>query len=151
MAVGEYGRTGENLNTHDQIHQLRMCSYRVLHTGIVLIPYHPYLMQECDYRDGITVKCPWNAQNGDAIDISSCKDVLIVNNTIDAGDDGICMKGRRRSRWQQVLVKTSSRKHRLHAHGGFIIGSEFSGGMKNIIVRNNTFQGTDTGLRFKVQ
>jgi polygalacturonase len=30
--------------------------------------------------DGITVKCPWNAQNGDAIDISSCKDVLIVNN-----------------------------------------------------------------------
>ena len=36
-----------------------------------------------------------------------------------------------------------------HAHGGFVIGSEFSGGMKNIVVRNNTFQGTDAGLRFK--
>ncbi len=36
-----------------------------------------------------------------------------------------------------------------HAHGGFVIGSGFSGGMKNIVVRNNTFQGTDTGLRFK--
>lgn len=36
-----------------------------------------------------------------------------------------------------------------HAHGGFVIGSEFSGGMKNILVRNNTFQGTDAGLRFK--
>ena len=43
--------------------------------------------------DGVTIRCPWNAQNGDALDISSCKNVLIVNNTIDAGDDGICMKG----------------------------------------------------------
>ena len=37
----------------------------------------------------------------------------------------------------------------FHAHGGFVIGSEFSGGMVNIVVRNNTFSGTDTGLRFK--
>ena len=43
--------------------------------------------------DGVTIRCPWNAQNGDALDISSCRNVLIVNNTIDAGDDGICMKG----------------------------------------------------------
>ncbi|MBQ4012854.1 MAG: glycoside hydrolase family 28 protein, partial [Bacteroidales bacterium] len=31
----------------------------------------------------------------------------------------------------------------------FVIGSEFSAGMENIIVRHNTFCGTDTGLRFK--
>ena len=37
----------------------------------------------------------------------------------------------------------------FHAHGGFVIGSEYSGGMKNIVVRNNRFSGTDTGLRFK--
>ena len=42
--------------------------------------------------DGITVRCPWNAQNGDAIDISDCHQVLIVNSTVDAGDDGLCMK-----------------------------------------------------------
>ena len=36
-----------------------------------------------------------------------------------------------------------------HAHGGFVIGSEFSNGMKNIVVRHNLFSGTDTGLRFK--
>ncbi len=51
--------------------------------------------------DGITVKCPWNAQNGDAIDISSCKDVLIVNNVVDAGDDGICMKRRSWCGWRE--------------------------------------------------
>lgn len=34
-------------------------------------------------------------------------------------------------------------------HGGFVIGSEFTGGIKNFVVRNNRFSGTDTGLRFK--
>ena len=34
-------------------------------------------------------------------------------------------------------------------HGGFVIGSEMSGGVRNILVRNCTFMGTDTGLRFK--
>ena len=105
-----------------------------------------------DLSDGITVKCPWNAQNGDAIDISSCKDVLIVNNVIDAGDDGICMKGGagesgvKAGPCENINIQDNTV---YHAHGGFVIGSEFSGGMKNILVRNNTFQGTDAGLRFK--
>ena len=102
--------------------------------------------------DGITVKCPWNAQNGDAIDISSCKDVLIVNNIVDAGDDGICMKGGAGAAGvaagpcENINIQDNTV---YHAHGGFVIGSEFSGGMKNIVVRKNRFSGTDTGLRFK--
>lgn len=35
------------------------------------------------------------------------------------------------------------------AHGGFVIGSEMSGGARNIYVSNCTFIGTDIGLRFK--
>ncbi len=102
--------------------------------------------------DGITVRCPWNAQNGDAIDISSCRDVLIVNNTVDAGDDGICMKagagesGVKYGPCENIVIENNTV---FHAHGGFVIGSEFTGGMKNIVVRNNRFCGTDTGLRFK--
>lgn len=102
--------------------------------------------------DGVTIRCPWNAQNGDALDISSCKNVLIVNNMIDAGDDGICMKGGagesgvKYGPCENVLIENNAV---FHAHGGFVIGSEFSGGMKNIVVRNNRFCGTDTGLRFK--
>ncbi|MGN1376324.1 MAG: glycoside hydrolase family 28 protein [Prevotella sp.] len=102
--------------------------------------------------DGVTIRCAWNAQNGDALDISSCKDVLIVNNTIDAGDDGICMKagagksGLEYGPCENILIENNAV---FHAHGGFVIGSEFSGGMTNIIVRNNRFSGTDTGLRFK--
>lgn len=102
--------------------------------------------------DGLTVRCPWNAQNGDAIDISSCKTVLIVNNTVDAGDDGICMKagagrsGLEYGPCEDILIQYNKV---YHAHGGFVIGSEFTGGIKNIVVRDCTFSGTDTGLRFK--
>lgn len=102
--------------------------------------------------DGVTVRCPWNAQNGDAIDISCCRNVLLVNNTIDAGDDGICMKGGAGKKaapdgpCENILIQDNTV---YHAHGGFVIGSEFSNGMKNIVVRHNRFSGTDTGLRFK--
>lgn len=102
--------------------------------------------------DGVTVRCPWNAQNGDAIDIGNSQNVLIVNNVIDCGDDGICMKGGvgdegvKNGPCENILIMHNTV---YHAHGGFVIGSEFCGGMKNIVVRHNTFSGTDTGLRFK--
>jgi polygalacturonase len=38
-----------------------------------------------------------------------------------------------------------------HAHGGFVIGSEMSGGARNIWVENCSFIGTDIGLRFKTK
>ena len=71
---------------------------------------------------------------------------------MDVGDDGICMKGGagaaalKDGPCDNILIEDNTV---FHAHGGFVIGSEFSGGMVNIVVRNNTFSGTDTGLRFK--
>lgn len=102
--------------------------------------------------DGVKIVCPWNAQNGDAMDIGNCKNVLIVNNVIDAGDDGICMKGGAGEKGLSYgpCENINIQDNRVyHAHGGFVIGSEFSGGMKNIYVHNNVFAGTDNGLRFK--
>ncbi|MCR4852516.1 MAG: glycoside hydrolase family 28 protein [Prevotella sp.] len=102
--------------------------------------------------DGVTVRCPWNAQNGDGIDLMQCRDVLIVNNMVDVGDDGICLKGGvgneglKHGPCENLLIENNTV---FHAHGGFVIGSEFSGGMNNIVVRRNLFSGTDTGLRFK--
>lgn len=102
--------------------------------------------------DGITVRCPWNAQNGDAIDISDCHQVIIVNSIVDCGDDGLCMKsGDYKEKalvngCEDVLIQDNIV---YHAHGGFVIGSEDVCGMKRIVVRDCTFSGTDTGLRFK--
>lgn len=102
--------------------------------------------------DGITVRCPWNAQNGDGIDLSNVNTALIVNTTVDSGDDGICMKGGSGKNGledgpcKDILIDHCTV---YHAHGGFVIGSDVSGGMQNIVVRNCRFSGTDTGLRFK--
>ena len=101
--------------------------------------------------DGITVRCPWNAQNGDAIDFSDCHRGLIVNCTVDAGDDGLCMKsGRPRnnsiSGVEDILIQDNTV---YHAHGAFVLGSETAAGVRRVVVRNNRFSGTDTGLRFK--
>ena len=129
---------------------------RVLLEGVTLqnSPKFHFVPQRCKdvIVDGVTVRCPWNAQNGDGIDIGQCKNVLIVNNFVDVGDDGICMKGGAGEQGLQygpcenILIEDNTV---FHAHGGFVIGSEFSGGMYNIVVRHNTFSGTDTGLRFK--
>ncbi len=129
---------------------------RVLLQGVTLqnSPKFHYSPTDCVdvIIDGITVRCPWNAQNGDAIDIGTSQRVLIVDNVIDCGDDGICMKGGvgdasiNRMACQDILIRNNTV---FHAHGGFVIGSEFSAGMHKIVVCDNTFSGTDTGLRFK--
>jgi len=113
---------------------------------------HP-LMCENVIIDGILARNPFYAQNGDALDLESCKNALIVNSKFDAGDDGICIKsgkdadGRRRGRACENVVVDGCTV--FAGHGGFVVGSEMSGGVKNIMVRNCQFLGTDVGLRFK--
>ena len=102
--------------------------------------------------DGITVRCPWNVQNGDGIDLSDCHQALIVNATVNVGDDGLCMKsGSQKKGWdvwgcQDILIQDNTV---YHAHGGFVLGSETTGGVRDMVVRHNRFLGTDVGVRFK--
>ncbi len=113
---------------------------------------HPLL---CDNLivDNVNIRNPWYAQNGDGIDIESCTNVLLVNSNFDVGDDAICLKsgkdkdGRDRGApSSNVLIEGCTV---YHGHGGFVIGSEMSGGCKDIVARNCVFIGTDVGLRFK--
>jgi polygalacturonase len=113
---------------------------------------HPLMCENLVVRN-VYAKNPWYAQNGDGIDVESCRNVLIENSTFDVGDDGICIKsgrdeaGRKRGMPTENVVIRNNTVY--HAHGGFVIGSEMSGGARNIWVDNNTFIGTDIGLRFK--
>lgn len=115
---------------------------------------HP-LLSENVIVTNLNVRNPWYSQNGDGIDLESCKNSLIYNCKFDVGDDAICMKsgkdeeGRKRGRPTENLVVQDCIVY--HGHGGFTIGSEMSGGVKNIKVDNCNFIGTDIGLRFKSQ
>lgn len=113
---------------------------------------HPFQCENVTIRN-INVRNPWYSQNGDGLDLESCKNVVLYDATFDVGDDAICIKsgknkeGRDRGiPTENVIVKNCAV---YHGHGGFTVGSEMSGGVKNIQVSNCTFMGTDVGLRFK--
>ncbi|MBO9202899.1 MULTISPECIES: glycoside hydrolase family 28 protein [Niastella] len=113
---------------------------------------HPVLCEDLTVRN-LFVKNPDYAQNGDGLDVESCKNVLIEGSTFDVGDDGICIKsgkdeeGRKRGKPTENVIIRNNVVYK--AHGGFVIGSEMSGGARNIFVYDCSFMGTDIGLRFK--
>jgi len=101
----------------------------------------------------VTIFNPEYAQNGDGIDIDSCRNVLMTDSKVNAGDDGICLKsgmdeaGRKRARPTENV--TITRCHVGTGHGGVVIGSEMSGDVRNVNVSDCVFEGTGNGLRFK--
>ena len=113
---------------------------------------HPLMCEDLTVRN-ITVRNPWYSQNGDGIDIESCRNTLLYNSSFDVGDDAICIKsgknedGRKRGRPTENLVIRNCIVY--HGHGGVTIGSEMSGGVRNVSASGCTFMGTDVGLRFK--
>jgi len=113
---------------------------------------HPLMCEDFTLRN-TTVRNPWHSQNGDGIDIESCKNSVIHDSNFDVGDDAICIKsgkdkeGRDRKMPNENLIVKNCIVY--HGHGGVTVGSEMSSGVRNLHVSNCTFIGTDVGLRFK--
>jgi polygalacturonase len=113
---------------------------------------HPLMIEDLIVRN-VTVRNPWFSQNGDGLDVESCKNVLVENSSFDVGDDAICIKsgkdkdGRdRKVPCENIIIRNNIV---YHGHGGVTVGSEMSSGVKNMHVSNCSFMGTDVGLRFK--
>lgn len=113
---------------------------------------HPLMCEDFTLRN-TTVRNPWYSQNGDGVDIESCKNSIIHDCNFDVGDDAICIKsgkdkeGRDRAMPNENLIVKNCIVY--HGHGGVTVGSEMSGGVRNLHVSNCTFIGTEVGLRFK--
>jgi polygalacturonase len=101
----------------------------------------------------VTIINPPDSPNTDGIDPDSCRLVHISDCYISVGDDCIVIKS-----------GTEHERPDLHApcrdititnctlergHGGVVIGSEMSGGVKNVVISNCVFIGTDRGIRIK--
>ena len=113
---------------------------------------HPLWCKDLTVRN-VIVRNPHYSANGDGIDIDGCENVLIENSSFDVGDDAICVKsgkdedGRHHARPTRNLTVRGCTVY--HGHGGFVVGSEMSGGVENVTVTDCKFIGTDVGLRFK--
>ena len=89
----------------------------------------------------------------DGIDIDSCRNVFISNCYLDTGDDSICLKsgkdadGLRVNRPTEDVTITNCVVH--HGHGAVAIGSETSGGVRNVVASNIVCRGTEKGVRIK--
>jgi polygalacturonase len=103
--------------------------------------------------DRISICNPADSPNTDGINPDSCSNVHISNCHIDVGDDCITIKsgkqnepGRKGRPCENITVTNCTM---IHGHGGVVIGSETTGGIKNVTISNCVFQDTDRGLRLK--
>lgn len=102
--------------------------------------------------NGITINNP-DSPNTDGINPESCKNVRISDCYITVGDDCITIKSGRDAQGRRYNVPCENISitncTMLAGHGGVVIGSEMSGGVRNITISNCVFDGTDRGIRFK--
>ena len=107
---------------------------------------------ECDdvLITNVTILAPEGAANTDAIDPSMCRRVTITKCLIDVGDDNVAVKSGKRMDGREFAVEDLWVTDCTFKHGhGMSIGSETVGGVKNVFVKNCTFENTDNGIRIK--
>jgi polygalacturonase len=103
--------------------------------------------------EGVTILNPADSPNTDGINPDSCRNVHIANCHIDVGDDCIAIKAGaeaerpdRRAPCENITITNCTM---AHGHGGVVIGSEMAGGVRNVVIANCIFEGTDRGIRLK--
>lgn len=114
-------------------------------------PKFHFVPADCDdvVVSNVTILAPAHAANTDGIDPSG-RHILIARCTLDVGDDNVAIKAGRKtggSDFQSQDITVTGCRF-LHGHG-MSIGSETSGGVRNVLVRDCTFENTENGLRIK--
>ena len=97
----------------------------------------------------VTILAPEHAANTDAIDPSGRR-ILITKCKIDVGDDNVAIKAGRKIPGHDFESEDITVTDCVFLHGhGMSIGSERAGGVRNVTVKNCTFENTENGLRIK--
>ncbi|WP_203582008.1 glycoside hydrolase family 28 protein [Microbacterium hibisci] len=111
---------------------------------------HPLLCEDVRIT-GIRILNPPDSPNTDGINPESCRNVRISDCHIDVGDDCIAIKAGSELSLDRVPCEniTITNCTMVHGHGGVVIGSEMSGGVRGVVISNCVFQGTDRGIRIK--
>jgi polygalacturonase len=103
----------------------------------------------------VTIRNPPDSPNTDGINPDSCRYVHISDCHIDVGDDCITLKSGieteasdKRGPCENITITNCTM---AHGHGGVVLGSEMSGDLRNVVISNCVFIGTDRGIRIKTR
>ncbi len=113
---------------------------------------HPVLSQNITVRG---VKISTHGPNNDGFDPESCRDILVEDCVFDTGDDCIAIKSGRNADGRRVNVPSENivvrRCVMKDGHGGVVLGSECTGGIRNVFVEDCEMDSPelDRALRFK--
>jgi exo-poly-alpha-galacturonosidase len=106
--------------------------------------------------ENLTVRAEHNIISSDGIDVDSSRNVRIIGCDIDVNDDCIAIKsgkdedGRRVNRPAEDILVENCRFR--YGHGGVSMGSEMSGGIRNVEIRNCIMDSDNWApIRFKSQ
>ncbi len=116
--------------------------------------FHPYFSQEIFFYD-TAVEAPKDSPNTDGTDPESCDDVRYIGMRFSVGDDAIAIKSGKM--YMGMTYRTPATRHVVrnclmeYAHGAMVLGSEMSGGIRELSVSQCYFKHTDRGLRIKTR
>lgn len=129
------------------IHGLTACNSPSWHL-------HPYYCKGVALYD-VSVSAPKNSPNTDALDPECCDGVEIVGCRFSVGDDCIAIKSGKLPLYR--MCPAAATRHTIRnclmsfGHGAITLGSEISGGIRELSVSQCLFRQTDRGLRIKTR
>ena len=122
----------------ENVTHLRVCGVQLRNSPAWTV--HPLNCVDVLIED-VSICNPYNSPNTDGINPESCRDVRILNCRVDVGDDCITLKSGTEETPSPVPCENIVIANCLlvHGHGGIVIGSEMSGGVRNVTVTNCVF------------
>jgi polygalacturonase len=145
--VSGYTLPRPNLIVPQRINQLRISGVTIQNS-----PKFALVPTECEdvWIEGVKITAPERAANTDAIDPSISRNVVVTNCFIDVGDDNIAIKSGKKVEGREFACENITIVDCVFKHGhGMSIGSETVGGVRNVFVRNVSFENTENGIRIK--
>ncbi len=115
---------------------------------------HPFFSEDLGFYD-LRINAPKNSPNTDGLNPDGCDRVEIIGCVFSTGDDCIAIKSGVRPLAEKY--KRSANNYTIRncfmrfGHGSVVLGSEASGGVKNLTVSHCYFKETDRGLRIKTR
>ena len=115
---------------------------------------HPYFSKNVSFYD-LKITNPKISPNTDGLNPQCCSGVKIIGVHFSVGDDCIAIKSGKMyigKKYKQPSEDITIRNCLMqYGHGGVVLGSEMSGGVRNLHVERCYFDHTDRGLRIKTR